>query len=228
MFDSLSSKLARFADDYSEQVRQSRPNLPPSLNDRAQDNWEPLLAIAMVAGDEWLKVATETALKISGNESAAQSIGVELLTDIQEVFEEKAVDRMSTADLIKALCEDEEWPWATYNRGVPIKPRQLAKRLKAYDIFSETVRIRSLSTPKGYEKKQFEEAFSRYIPSSPSVSATTPQSNNSTVLGVADNLKSYPFVADKITCESPEKKGCGVVADRNLLSDVNKIIEVTV
>ena len=152
----------------ANKYRQARPYLPPSLNDRAQDNWEPLLAIAMVAGPEWLELATQTALKISGTESAAQSIGVELLTDIQEIFEEKAVDRISTADLIKALIEDDEKPWATFNRGMQIRPRQLASRLKGYDIASKTVRFNSILTSKGFEKKQFEEAFSRYIPSPPS------------------------------------------------------------
>ena len=166
-FGDLAAKLARFSMDYSEQVRQARPHLPPSLNDRAQDNWEPLLAIATVAGPEWLEVATQTALKISGTESAAQSIGVELLTDIREIFEEKEVDRISTADLIKALIEDDEKPWATFNRGMQIRPRQLANRLKGYDIASKTVRFNSILTSKGFEKKQFEEAFSRYIPITP-------------------------------------------------------------
>lgn len=181
-FGDLAAKLARFSMDYSEQVRQARPYLPPSLNDRAQDNWEPLLAIAMVAGPEWLELATQTALKISGTESAAQSIGVELLTDIQEIFEEKAVDRISTADLIKALIEDDEKPWATFNRGMQIRPRQLANRLKGYDITSKTVRFNSILTSKGFEKKQFEEAFSRYIPITPPLSVTRSQTNNGAVL----------------------------------------------
>ena len=183
MFDDLSSKLARFADDYGEQVRQARPHLPNSLNDRAQDNWEPLLAIAMVAGSEWLDLATETALKLSGTEISAKSIAVELLSDIQEVFGERFVDKISSKELIKALCDDEERPWASYNRGKPITQRQLAAKLKDFKIVGKSVRITSLSTPKGYEKKQFDEAFSRYIPLPP-LSATTPQVNSSAGLGI--------------------------------------------
>ena len=228
LFDTLAAKLARFAMDYSDQVRQARPYLPPSLNDRAQDNWEPLLAIAMVAGSEWLETATKTALKLSGSESDAQSIGVELLADIQEVFEEKGVDRISTADLIKALCEDEEKPWATFNRGLSIKPRQLAGRLKGYGIASKTIRTNLLQTPKGYEKKQFDEAFSRYIPSPPSVSATTPQPNMYKGSGVADLPTRCGSVADINNHRSPETKGCGVVADRIPLSGDSKRIEVIV
>jgi putative DNA primase/helicase len=46
VFEVLSSKLMRFSQDHSEAIRYARPNMPDSLNDRAADNWEPLLAIA--------------------------------------------------------------------------------------------------------------------------------------------------------------------------------------
>jgi putative DNA primase/helicase len=228
LFDTLAGKLARFAMDYSDRIRQARPHLPPSLNDRAQDNWEPLLAIAMVAGPEWVETATKTALKISGSESDSQSIGVELLADIREIFEEKRVDRISTAGLIKALCEDEEKPWATYNRGLPIKPRQLAARLKGYGITSKTIRINFMETPKGYEKKQFDEAFSRYIPSPPSVSATTPQISNYQGSGVEDMPTRGGSVADRNNHRIPETEGCGVVADRKPPSGDSTRIEVII
>ncbi len=164
LFVKLRSKLARFADDYSEEVRLARPPLPSCLNDRAQDNWEPLLAIALVAGGQWLEIGTRAAIKLSGNESPTQTIGVELLAHIKEVFEIKEVDRISTADMIRALCEDDEKPWLTYNRGKPISPRQVANKLKGYGSSSTTLRFRHAGTAKGYERSAFDEAFSRYIP----------------------------------------------------------------
>ena len=51
LFEELSAKLARFAEDYSQQIRNTRLTLPEKLSDRAQDNWEPLLAIALCAGE---------------------------------------------------------------------------------------------------------------------------------------------------------------------------------
>jgi len=126
LFDDLRSKLARFAEDYTDQVKQARPPLPVCLNDRAQDNWEPLLSIAMVAGGEWLEIGTQAALRLSGGESASQSIGIVLLADIREIFETQEIDRISTVDLINALCEDDEKPWKTYHRGLQITPRQVA------------------------------------------------------------------------------------------------------
>lgn len=228
LFENLAAKLARFAIDYSDQVRQARPCIPSRLNDRAQDNWEPLLAIAMVAEGEWLSVATKAALKLAGSESAVQSIGVELLSDIQQIFEEKAIDRISTADLIKALCVDDEKNWATYNKGFPIKPRQLASRLKGYGITSKNVRFNSMETLKGFDKRQFSEAFSRYIPSSPSLSATAPPAFIEKCLSVADNSPHGGIVADRNICNYPETLPCGGVADRIHFSGVKERIEVTI
>lgn len=162
IFTDISSKLARFAADHSLQVRQARPTLPEALSDRAQDNWEPLLAIAECAGTESVQRATEAALKLSGPNVESVSTGNELLADIQRVFESKGVTKISTTDLIRELTAEEELPWATYNRGKEISPRQLSKQLSFYGIKSKTVRF-GVSTPKGYEYSQFEDAFARYL-----------------------------------------------------------------
>jgi hypothetical protein len=162
-FDVLASRLARFALDYSEQVNNARPKLPDELSDRAQDNWEPLLAIAGCAGKEWTDKAIAAALALSKSTDEAASAGNELLADIQEVFAAHADFKISSADLIKALVADPESPWATYNRGRPLTPRQLSKMLGAYDIKSKTVRMSRFETPKGYDRDQFSDAFSRYL-----------------------------------------------------------------
>ena len=183
LFDVLCAKLARFAEDYRNQVRKARPPLPHSLNDRAQDNWEPLLAIAMTAGGDWLKIVCAAALKLSGGENESQTTGIELLYDIREIFANR--DKVSTADLIMLLCDDEEKPWATFNRGKPITPRQVAKRLREYGIHSHTVRI-GVDTAKGYVIDQFKESFSRYLSVHPEISVTTSQTNDYDGLDVTD------------------------------------------
>ncbi len=222
LFHNLRAKLARFAEDFSEQVRQARPPLPASLNDRAQDNWEPLLAIATVAGGHWLEIGTKAALKLSGTESAAQSIGVELLADIQEIFEGKDTDRISTQDLIKALCEDDEKVWLTYNRGNRISPRQLANKLKGYGISSNTIRI-GIATPKGFMLDQFSEVFSRYLAPPPLPSATPPQPLTDGRLPVADAKQRCGNVADKDSDNLLFNGDCCGVADRIPLPKDNKV-----
>jgi putative DNA primase/helicase len=162
LFKILSAKLARFAEDYSDKIQQAKPELPDTLNDRAQDNWEPLLAIADIAGNDWARLARSAATKISGDNEKSQSIGVELLADIQEIFETQCTDRITSAELIRSLCTDEEKPWATYNRGSSIKPRQVVNRLREFGIVSNTIRI-GVMTAKGYSKLQFADAFARYL-----------------------------------------------------------------
>ena len=87
----------------------------------------------------------------------------ELLADIQTVFESKQVIKISLVDLTNALCEDTEAPWATYNRGKPLSPRQLSSKLKDYGITSKTIRTNSYETAKGYDADQFNDAFERYL-----------------------------------------------------------------
>lgn len=186
LFKTLAAKLARFAEDNAETVRHARPELPESLHDRAQDNWEPLLAIADIAGGPWPELAKKAALYISRAEAPQQSVGTELLADIQEIFEQNGEDRISTASLIKALCEDEEKRWATFNRGHQITPRQISAKLKGYGILSKTIRIGYGDTPKGFMLDQFKEAFSRYLADTTATGATPPPVNDDVEKPVAD------------------------------------------
>ena len=176
-FSSVSAKLARFAEDYGQQVRASRPSLPEALSDRAQDNWEPLFAIAGCAGPEWLERASAAALALSHVDEPVVSTGNELLADIQQVFAQKGVFKIGTVDLIEALVADDEKAWAGYNRGKPMSPRQLAKQLAPYGIKPKTIRFSDKNTPKGYDLDQFEDAFARYL--APASEKLPPQRNGS-------------------------------------------------
>lgn len=188
-FEILASMLARFAADYAEQVRQARPELPNQLGDRAQDNWEPLFAIAECAGPEWVEYAHTAALALS-TINTDENIGSELLSDIKGVFDEKWVSRITTADLLAGLIADPEAPWATYNRGKPLTPRQLSRLLEPYGIHSKTVRFSS-STPKGFEFSQFQDAFARYL--TPTAAPETLSADASNISANADEPIGKPF-----------------------------------
>ena len=162
LFETLQRKVCRFAEDHADDIRKAKPSLPEELNDRAQDNWEPLLAIADTAGGVWPELARKAALKISGDKKDTQSRGVELLDDIKEVFDEKKLDRVFTYRLVDYLCEDSEKSWSTYNRGKPITPKQLSARLSGYGIRSKDIRI-GYEKKKGFETNQFDDAFARYL-----------------------------------------------------------------
>nr|WP_279222708.1 DUF3631 domain-containing protein [Stutzerimonas kunmingensis] len=85
-----------------------------------------------------------------------------MLASIRDAFDNRRADRLSTADLLEALAEDEEAPWAAWNRGKPMTPHQLAKRLGDFGIKPATLRI-EYRTAKGYKREQFEESFARYL-----------------------------------------------------------------
>lgn len=162
LFANLASQIKRCVDDNREAIRLCRPDLPAQLGDRQQDNWEPLLAIADIAGGDWSERARDAALYLSGVGEPVRTIGNELLSDIHDVFAEKRMDKIWSADLIKALCSDEEKPWATYNRGKPINPRQLSNRLGEYGIKPTGIKI-GLVNQRGYRMEQFKDAFDRYL-----------------------------------------------------------------
>jgi len=189
VFEILASKLARFASDFSQQVRAARPTFPENLSDRTEDNWEPLFAIAQCAGPAWVERATAAALKLSADSESSASTGNELLADIEDVFTKSGESRIRSSDLIRSLVDNEEGPWATYNRGKQITPRQISKQLAAYGIKSKTVRMGPHDTPKGYDLEQFKDAFARYL--SPSRDMPQPRNDSPEAMppnesGVAD------------------------------------------
>lgn len=228
LFERLASKLARFANDYSQQVRLARPVLPEALGDRDQDNWEPLLAIASCAGDDWVRRAITAALKLSNAGEKPVSVANELLADIQAVFERKGAGKISTADLITALIEDDERAWATYNRGRPLAPRQLSNQLKGYGIASKTIRINSYETVKGFEREQFNEAFARYLytPGNLPLHVTNSlKPNSGAAFNVADRNSVTVTGFLSVTDKPNNGAGCYVVTDKTaILGEGEKII----
>lgn len=159
----LKQKLKKWSSDCDRILKDACPDLPEQLNDRQQDNWEPLLMIATAGGEKWLADATNAALALSHSDESV-SIGSELLMTIHEVFSKVNATKLSTSELVVSLCEDEDAPWATYNKGRPITPRQIGLQLKKFRIESRTTKFDGKSL-KGYFFEDFNDAFKRYLPS---------------------------------------------------------------
>jgi len=157
----LRSQAARWSTDNFDKLVDPDPQMPEALNDRAADNWRPLLAIADLSGGEWPQLARQACLTLSG-ESPEETLGVMLLADCRPAFGDAAVIR--SADLVQELTADPERPWAEYNRGDPITQRQLAKLLGTFGITSVNVRPEVGPQGKGYRRVDFEEAWERYCP----------------------------------------------------------------
>ena len=161
-FEEFRRKLKRFAEDHSKTIANANPVIPSSLNDREQDNWEPLLAIAEAAGGHWPETARHAAVVLSQNGEEQSSNAIKLLSDIRQIFSKIENERISTVELIEALCSDEERPWSTFKQGAKITARQVANMLHGFDIKSKSIRIYG-RVMKGYELHDFEDSFQRYL-----------------------------------------------------------------
>jgi putative DNA primase/helicase len=166
-FAALRSQAARWAADNFDKLADPDPKMP-NLNDRAADNWRPLLAIADLAGGTWPEEARRAACLLSGEQQDG-AIGVELLRDIRSTFGDDDVIRSS--DLVAKLTADAERPWAEWKHGRPLTQKQLAGLLAPFHIISLTVHPPGLPDGKGYRRIDFEEAWAAYCP----VQNTSPQ-----------------------------------------------------
>jgi putative DNA primase/helicase len=162
-FAALRSQAARWAIDNFDRLVGAEPELLNGLNDRASDNWRPLLAIADLAGGEWPQEARQAARLLSG-EAQDGAIGVELLKDIRVAFGDHEVIR--SADLVAKLTADPERPWAEWKHGRPLTQKQLAGLLVPFCITSGTVHPPGLPDGKGYRRADFEGTWRAYCPGS--------------------------------------------------------------
>lgn len=146
-----------------------------SLDDRAWEQaWEPLLAIASLAGEEWFELAIAAAVQLSGSRDDELDNGVNLLADIWAVFNDvREREALATYELLDALLLLEESPWRDWwsdPRAEDLKPskaspRKLARMLKPFGIRPADVWMPNGSCRKGYPLDDFRDAWARYLPS---------------------------------------------------------------
>lgn len=193
----------------------AEPAMPPGLHDRQEDLWEPLLAIADLAGGDWPLRARAAAVRISQGASAEEnhSAGIRLLADTRIVFNEKQVDWLASTELIAALSEIEESRWGTWYRGNPISTTKLASLLKPYEVKPKRRRLGE-QLVRGYEKAAFKDAWERYTPAESAPGDFQPGTGRNNPHGYAENNDS----ATRYT--EPSVPGWGTRANRHGYTDV--------
>jgi putative DNA primase/helicase len=74
--DELARKAARWARDHVAPLRESDPEMPDGIYNRAADNWRPPLSIAELAGGEWPERARKAAVALSraGDDSGSPRV----------------------------------------------------------------------------------------------------------------------------------------------------------
>ena len=207
----LRRKFARWAADL---VRLPEPQLPAGLHNRSGDNWEPLLAIAALAGGHWPQLAKRAALAaLSADQSEGQLVA--LLDGIKRAFGQQ--ERISTRALIDALLADDECDWTTANRGRPINEAWLRERFRnviapAANGKTGSEEWRSeRSHERGYSRSRFEDAWDRYFPKTPKSTRDTRDDDNNQL---NDNENFVPDGKDATRDTSAHPgQGNGGVAD---------------
>src|SRR6266850_1744373 len=161
----LVRKCARFAQDHPSEIASARPEIPESLNDRAGDIWEPLFALADLAGGEWPKKARQAAVALNTSAQESSLMGT-LLMDIFTVMAINNQERMFSRKLVEGLnYRFTDRPWMEELRGKPVTERWLSIQLRPYGMRPKTMRIGE-ERAKGYVFEEFEDVFRRYIPMS--------------------------------------------------------------
>ena len=161
----LAKEIEAIADEYREQIRHSRPNLPKGCINRLMERWKPLKRIADVAGQEWSSrvdelIAKDIALanEQADNSEAQVSPSVQLVKDLYLIYKDEAVFRSTNQlvlDLIKLNAE--QWSSNSYY-GKDLTAQRLGRILATgFGVHSQRIG----DSPRGYHSKAFETIWVR-------------------------------------------------------------------
>ena len=124
--EALKRQAWRWTRDNLKAIQNAEPSMPDELINRTKDNWSPMFAVAEVADGAWPGKCRAAALAFQESRPEETSVGVMLLSDLQELFRESEGEPLSTEGILKSLTTMDERPWPEWKKGKPITARQLA------------------------------------------------------------------------------------------------------
>jgi hypothetical protein len=195
-------KAWTWAEDRLSALRDADPEMPPLKSDRAADNWRPLVAIADAVGGIWPERARRAAELLSGGGDDDENAATLVLTDIRALFEERGLEQLPSSDIVTALVGIEHRPWPEWKKGGPMTANQLARLLKPFGVRPRGIRLGD-TTPRGYRREDFADAFTRYLP--PLQTATPQQTPQQNVSGHISNRNTDGPVADRESGDNPRR-----------------------
>jgi hypothetical protein len=151
----LRRRARRWADDHADCLRAAEPERVQGLDDRAQDNFEPLLAIADACGGKWPQRARRAAAILSVRDDE-QELGIMLLEDLPGIFAAHDRPVLLTRVLLAELHALEERPWG---EGKPLTARRLALLLRPFGVRPSNLSGKA----HGYRAADVEAQASRYV-----------------------------------------------------------------
>jgi len=175
----LRDRLSQWADTVRDRAGEIFPDMP--VDDRAADVWEPLISVADLAGGEWPQLARAAAVALvdsAAEDDTARSPQLQLLSDIRTVFD---TEFMKSDDLCKRLREVPESPW----EQLELTPTRLGMRLREFSIKAGHTKDK---TQRGYYRRDFTDAFARYLPPQEASEGVQPVQEHVSPLNRADTL----------------------------------------
>lgn len=166
----IGDRLSRWAIQYGRDAGTSWPTLPVGIVDRPAECWEPLIAIADVAGGNWPARARAACVAMcKASQDRSQSLRVRLLADLRILFTTAGdPEAMHTKTIIERLCDgqpyglDDDAPWNEIY-GKPLSVRGLASMLKQHQINSTKVKVNGQAL-QGYRREHLWDAWVRNLP----------------------------------------------------------------
>jgi hypothetical protein len=160
----LRCRLRRWALDNQDVLLDPKPSIPVELQNRREDNWILLLAIAdLCDGVEGFGAKARIAAVAIEGKADSSTLGVRLLTDIKALFDaDPSMLCMHSAEIVRKLVDDPEKSWDEAFKGRPLTQNRLAGALKAYGIISTNVSVNKVEL-KGYYRTNFAEAWAIYV-----------------------------------------------------------------
>jgi Protein of unknown function (DUF3631) len=171
----LKRQAIRWALDNQAALRAFRPKMPDGLNDRHEDSWRPLLAIAECAGGPWPELARAAAVALTEDQLDEIPVNIYLLGALREIF--RSVPQLPSTVILKRLNRDDEAPWRRLNNGAGLDAHDLAKHLRDFRVRSKGLYWKgsewiaeewgeypAAGMAKGYRRAWLEDAWERYLP----------------------------------------------------------------
>ena len=175
-FARLRSQCLRWSEDHAAELTGADPHLPKALDDRAADNWRPLKAIADVLGDRWSKLCSDAAEVLSRERGEDETTGVALLLALKAIFADaRRGDLRPAGQAGRQGDAHGQHPAEAARRRRPLEGiRTLgeADHRQGPRPAAEGIPDQADGDPhrrdekRGYRVADFDDAFSRYCPSS--------------------------------------------------------------
>ena len=159
----LAAELNTWLRAHAAELERAAPEMP--VEDRAADTWEPLIAVADLAGGSWPARGRAACSVLTADHESTSDVPlrVRLLVDCRTAF--GPVPALPTVSLLERLVADPEAPWSTCGtRGEGITAAKLGRLLREYDITSANIRFPDGTQAKGYTQVDFADAWARYCP----------------------------------------------------------------